>query len=127
MKEVTVNRFNYTPELTQGLLYVDGEYLCATLERPWLENLAFKSCIPDGGYDAKYRSDERFSMGVFEIYQVPERTGILIHTGNEVEDSTGCILVGVQHGNKVYESRVTFLKLFAAIGQEFFSLLIRRL
>lgn len=127
MKNVTIHRFNYTSDRTQGLLYLDNDFQCNTLELPWLQNIRFKSCVSEGEYTAKFKENDRFSLGVFEVFHVPDRDGILIHTGNDVDELLGCILVGVAHGAKVYDSRVTFANLLSVVGQELFNLSIRRL
>jgi len=77
-----------------GRLYIDGSYVCNTLERPWLSNKPQVSCIPTGIYDVIVAQSPRFGRELPRILNVPSRSGVLIHRGNYVTDSTGCILVG---------------------------------
>lgn len=49
---VTLERFAYSPFGTFGkLIYGDKTFL--TVERPWLGNKPYKSCIPEGVYVGK--------------------------------------------------------------------------
>ncbi|WLQ13320.1 DUF5675 family protein [Hahella aquimaris] len=70
------------------------------LERPWLDNRPNVSCIPAGVYEATFM--ERSSSGkyrnVYWLRDVPNRTGILIHHGNVVADTRGCLLIGDRRG-----------------------------
>ena len=49
--------------------------------------------IPAGIYPLKMSYSPKFNKRMPEICDVPERTGIRIHTGTLPEHSTGCILV----------------------------------
>jgi len=64
-----------------------------TLERPWLDNETDVSCIPPGIYTCK-RFHSSKHPDTFQIMDVPGRTGVLFHTGNLMEHSAGCVLVG---------------------------------
>lgn len=77
----------------------DGEVL-DTLERPWLNNMRNKSCIPPGVYKCTWlpRSASGRYKRVWIVEGVPERSGILFHTGNLVRHSKGCILPGRSRG-----------------------------
>ena len=39
-----------TPFGCVGKLYASGMLFCETIERPWLDNIPFMSCIPAGQY-----------------------------------------------------------------------------
>ena len=67
--------------------------LCLTIERPWLNNEPFVSCIPAGKYQFKAYNSPKFPH-VWEILNVEGRDKILIHAGNSKEDVVGCIAVG---------------------------------
>lgn len=82
---------------TYGTLYnFDGVELCKTFELPWLNNNPDVSCIPEGEYvcTVEYHAQKG---RVFRLHDVPGRSGILIHRGNTLKDTTGCILVGLYH------------------------------
>lgn len=66
-----------------------------TLELPWLENKKAVSCIPVGEYLMVWGWSPRFRRNFWRI-GVPGRTGILIHKGNTLKDTSGCILVGTE-------------------------------
>lgn len=67
--------------------------LAHTLERPWLGNKPYESCIPGGDYTCVRRVSPKFGE-TFEVRDVRGRTDILFHPGNAVDDTQGCILVG---------------------------------
>jgi hypothetical protein len=64
-----------------------------TLERPWVDNKQNVSCIPAGIYTCKKVRSPKFG-DTYEITGVPDRTHVLFHKGNTIEDTQGCILVG---------------------------------
>jgi len=80
---------------TFGVLRDEGIPFCLTLERLWLNNRKSESCIPEGLYICKRLQSPKFG-NTFEVTQVPDRTAILIHKGNIIEDSHGCIILGEQ-------------------------------
>ena len=80
-----------TNKITIGKLYLDDELLCNTVERPWLDNKRNLSCIPPGEYKLKPVVSPKFGE-TFEVCDVENRSHILIHKGNFVHDSLGCIM-----------------------------------
>lgn len=69
-----------------------------TLELPNKQNLKDISCIPTGRYHCTRVENRITHSGVripatFLVNDVPNRGGILFHTGNRAEDSKGCILI----------------------------------
>ena len=48
-------RDTFTEVSTIGNLYLDGEWLCDTLELPYLDNQRNISCIPAGQYKVRLR------------------------------------------------------------------------
>ena len=65
-----------------------------TLEPPWRGNARNVSCIPEGRYDVRPRQSPKYGDH-FEVKDVADRKYILIHIGNYVKDTEGCILVGL--------------------------------
>lgn len=103
---------------TLGLLYLNMNFFCFTLEPSWKDNQV-DSCIPDGRYKLVHYRSERFGRCLV-IPEVKRRTGILIHRGNTQDDTTGCILVGSQIGflkgrYAVLSSTATFMRLMSMI------------
>lgn len=104
MKTITLTRFAYSPDGTFGRLELPGGWSCFTVEKPWLSNSPYESCIPDGVYDLKRRRSpvvERTSGGDYvegwEVFDVPGRTYIMIHPGNWPRNFEGCIGVGTKY------------------------------
>ena len=88
-------RYCYGPDSVAGLLKYGENFSQSvwTLECPWRENQVFVSCVPDGSYPlVAFDSPEHPDCWV--LTPVPGRTGILIHVGNKVKDTQGCILIG---------------------------------
>lgn len=89
---------------TLGVLYVEHEnqivFECVTLELAWKENKRRVSCIPSGTYSAELRTaDESPSRNYDHVIfkNVPNRSFILIHSGNYHFHILGCVLVGKKH------------------------------
>lgn len=90
-----LTRFAYLPEGTLGLLQLTTGGQVFTVERPWLDNRARVSCIPEGRYALVPHNSARFPMGVIELVAVPDRTAILIHGANRPSELMGCIAPGL--------------------------------
>ena len=86
---LVLERFCYGPLGTFGRL-VGVEFSCFTVEEVWANNAKGKSCIPIGTYTLKR---DRFPKHgeAFEVCNVPNRTAILIHVANTIDDIEGCI------------------------------------
>ena len=97
MKDVALERFAYTPYGTFGRLVV-GSFQCYTVERPWLNNVVRKSCIPEGIYPIEIGMFNRGGYQAYEIKDVPGRSEIKIHIGNTMHDVVGCIAPGSDLG-----------------------------
>lgn len=115
--ELILNRIFKTNKYTIGELYIDGTYLCDTLEdrvRPLPEicpntpnGIACKckekaygeTAVPAGTYEVKLSYSNRFKRVMPEICRVPHFLGIRIHKGNKTADSDGCVLVGTWDGS----------------------------
>lgn len=90
---VILRRFPSTNQGTFGALFIDNVPVCLTCEDPWNNNEHDISCIPLGIYQCQKYNSARF-VNVWELQDVPGRTSILIHMGNTINDTHGCILVG---------------------------------
>lgn len=98
MNLVIIKRNYFSKLQTTGVLKVFNEhgvcvYACMTLELPYVANVVEISCIPSGRYQAIKRNSPKFGDH-FQILDVKKRNFILIHFGNFIEQSKGCILVG---------------------------------
>lgn len=74
-----------------------NNFICFTLELPWLNNAPQISCIPLGTYQV-IRHNSPAHPHTWEITGVPNRSEILLHNGNTTDDTDGCILVGNSTG-----------------------------
>lgn len=99
-----LNRFAVTMCGTLGYLVLPDGSTFATLEPPPKNNEPGRSCIPCGRYSMVYRPSsimqrimgEKVKSAWF-LVAVPHRESILIHPGNTLKDTHGCILLGRQH------------------------------
>lgn len=95
------------PAYTIGRLYVNGEFLCNTIEdvdRKLNQNMsateiqrikvAAETAIPTGTYAMRVTMSPKFKRELVEIVNVPGFSGIRVHRGNTAEDSAGCVIVG---------------------------------
>ena len=100
MLNLTLHRHYYTNAGTLGAIFHKGVVVCYTLELPQLNNDQNISCIPTGGYIVEYlpRSNSGKYREVYHIVGVRDRTGILIHKGNVVYHTRGCVLIGMIPG-----------------------------
>jgi hypothetical protein len=92
-----VQRDRYTVKSTSGILYVDGVEECYTLEdrlRPPTVKVWGETCIPAGTYRLAVKHSPKFGRLMPYLEAVPGFTSIMIHVGNYISDTHGCILVG---------------------------------
>ena len=97
---LTLVRFTRTETAVLGSLYLNGAFICYTLE-----NAA--KAIPCGLYNVQNSKSPKFKRELPLIYNstVKASRGIRIHRGNTYKDSQGCILVGM--GRSTEKSSVT--------------------
>lgn len=119
--KVYLERFAYTPEGVFGRLVIP-EFICYTVERPWLDNKPQVSCIPEGIYSLKLSRYERGGYPAYEVTNVPNRTMIKIHIGNTMDDVIGCIALGktlgfTQRKWAVLNSGKAFQEFMAAMAE----------
>jgi hypothetical protein len=105
MANVELFRLRRSDQGTEGML-VTGDFKCRTLELPWRENAQQISCIPPAEYKVDLRLSNKYGR-VYWVRKVPNRTYILIHSGNYAGDKSkgykshvmGCILLGKKSGH----------------------------
>jgi hypothetical protein len=129
--ELDLTRFSQNSDQTLGIMAVNddnGHTLAAfpTLELPWKDNARRISCVPTGRYKVSKRRSPRFGMS-FILHDVPDRDFILIHVGNWVDHTKGCILpgTGFQDVNSdglldVVSSRKAMNRLLEMMPDEFY-------
>ena len=101
---LTLVRYTRTETAVLGSLYLNGAFICYTLE-----NAA--KAVPCGLYRVKNSRSPKFKRELPLIWnvKVPASRGIRIHVGNTVASSSGCILVGM--GRSTEDFSVTESKL----------------
>jgi len=82
---------------TFGILSVQKQVFCVTLEPPDRLNLRSRSSIPAQQYICKRYSSEKYP-DTFQVMDVPDRTVVLFHPGNDVDDTLGCIITAQYFG-----------------------------
>lgn len=137
--EVKVKRIARRDNYTIGKMYVNGEYVCDTLEdtdRGLTSKMSVaqisgmkvhgETAIPTGRYlvDMKTvsprfggRAQYKFCKGRLpRLCNTPGYQGVLIHCGNTAMDTDGCILVGLNKAvGQVLNSTATFRKVYAIL------------
>ena len=114
MKTVNVNikRLHFTDMYTIGKLYVNGVYICDTIEdkvrllRSKYDKVYGETAVMSGTYEADIYFSKKFGYKVVRLFDVPYFSGIYIHKGNTAKDSLGCIIVGY-NDKKGWVSRPT--------------------
>ena len=78
----------YYDDRTEGKwTFPDGSH-CYNLERPWLDNKPFVSCIPEGQYIVCADHTGRHKW--FRYKEVQGRTDIEMHPASRVSELEGC-------------------------------------
>lgn len=130
--ELILKRFSSTHDSTCGLLFVNNEFFCYTLEdQPQEVKVAGETCIPRGTYEIKFRDaggmNERYKkkykghIGMLHLQDVEGFEWIYIHPGNTDDHTEGCILTGfgtqkngdhtVQRSVEAYEELYQIIKM----------------
>ena len=125
-------RDTFTEESTIGELFINGERICDTLERPYFNNQRNISCIPEGIYPVRLRlARESASRDYLHllVQDVPDRDFILVHRGNFPSQTQGCVLVGLGTQQDVVNNSVLAMDLLIKeiinLGGENINLIIK--
>lgn len=137
--ELLLKRVAKKDTYTIGKLYVDGKYIADTLEdrdRGLRQDMSLEeikkikvygqTAIPTGTYKIdmntvspkfKNRSWAKPWEGKLpRLINVPGYEGVLLHVGNQAQDSLGCVLVGQNKvKGQVINSTATFSKLMSIL------------
>jgi len=98
MMRLYIDRRYLKPNYTIGRFYINGAPFCDSLEDTVREDgilIPGKTAIQQGMYKVLLTFSNRFNRILPEIIDVPGRSAIRIHPGNTEQDTTGCILVGL--------------------------------
>jgi len=100
--KVTLHRYYGDTYCTLGIMSIEGleDPIFHTIEKPWLNNEKFVSCIPKGTYICKpfFSQTLKTYPEVWQVWNVPNRTFILIHVANRADQLEGCIATGLSAG-----------------------------
>ena len=126
MKTLTLTRIAKRADYTIGRLEDEnGGKICDTLEPTWRDfkggelKVPRKSAVPEGTYQVVITKSKKFGKYLPLLVGVPGFEGVRIHSGNTVNDTEGCILVGQNLiKGKVLLSRLTLEKLMRLIENE---------
>ena len=103
---IDVQRLKCDGDATISTVMIAGEFVCFGLEDEYREvKVKHETRIPEGLYDIKVRNyggfHERykkrfdFHKGMLEICDIENFTDVLIHIGNNDDDTSGCLLLGM--------------------------------
>ena len=123
---LTLFRIANRPTYCIGKLYVDGEYLCDTIEDTdrglsdemteeeiLKKKVKGETAIPTGIYPVYLTYSPKYKKQMPLIDNVKGYSGIRIHSGNTSKDTEGCLIVGKnKEVGKVFESRKMYNVLF---------------
>lgn len=91
---IELYRFAYFKRGVLGRMVLPNGAELFTVERPWLNNKPFVSCIPEGDYELEWDTTGRIK-NVPRLRDVPNRTQINIHPANYPHELHGCIAPGL--------------------------------
>ena len=106
---VLLQRYSGGDDSTLGLFMIDCQFQCYTIEDEFRSKKVWgETRIPAGEYEIKLRTEggfhdkyskkdwgvEDFHHGMLHITDVPGFEYILIHIGNDDDDTAGCLCVG---------------------------------
>lgn len=124
MKRLTLTRTSRQGKCTTGILHEGEKVLCYTLEPMWRDlvhekKVMGRTAIPEGKYRIRMSPSKKFHRMMPYLMEIPNFTGVMIHPGNRVEDTEGCILVGERDKpNTLVHSRKTFEWLYETLFEQ---------
>ncbi len=117
---------DYRKDGTYGVFFFDDKdksgkvVSLASLELPWLDNQRMISCIPEGTYQVKKTWSPAFKKNMWLVQDVPNRSGIRIHSANFVSQLLGCVSLGLSiediNGDGVFD--ITSSRLATSIAEQ---------
>ena len=128
---IRLQRIQKYNDHSEGLLYIDGQLICFTLEDEKRDvKVKLETRIPAGTYEitlstfgglhSKYAKSFPNHKGMLWLRNVPGFEFIYIHVGNTDEDTAGCILVGLSlsiGNNMISSSRLAYNLVYKRIIQ----------
>jgi hypothetical protein len=134
--KIEVIRYNHDQESTSGLMAIDDEFVCFTLEdQQQDQKIKGETRIPSGTYKLgfreelsgltkKYRARYNWFKWHLHVKDVPGFNYIYIHVGNSDKHTDGCLLVADRAYNdpKDYnayqtQSAIAFERIYKQISE----------
>lgn len=117
--ELVLVRDIATPNSITGQLFLNGDFMGYTMERPWKNNQVKVSCIPVGTYKIDVKGpgeSHRFWYPHLQVLNVPKRSVIVFQRANYPEDVKGSIGVGRTRSiDFIGNTRAAHTELMAAV------------
>lgn len=101
--DIVLDRWAFSPFGTFGTLSTSHSRVTYhSVERPWADNAPRVSCIPNGVYTGVWYNSPTFGRTIaligrtVSLFPEPgkQRSAILFHVGNTMDDLQGCIALG---------------------------------
>ena len=119
--DIIINRDIDGSDFTAGRLSIPSiGWKCDTLEDK-VRNIKIKNktAIPAGEYKVIITYSKRFKKNMPILINVPGFESIRIHSGNTIEDTSGCVLVGERaQSNTLVNSRKIYNELIQILFKE---------
>ena len=129
---IDVTRYNSQDDFTNGLVQLNREAECYSIEDELRTTKIWgETRIDDGQYEIKFKTHggfhERylkifgadFHKGMLQIINVPKFSDVLVHMGNDDDDTAACLIVGSAHDfrkpNWVSDSKTAYKKMYAKV------------
>lgn len=117
VSKVILERHETSEQGTFGK-FIFNNFNCFTGELPDQDNLSNVSCIPKGTYNCVWSYSPAFKREMYEILNVPKRSGIRIHSANFMGNEkkgykkqlNGCIALGEKLGEMDYQKALLVSK-----------------
>ncbi len=125
MALIKVERFLHHPDCEISRVYVRDTYFYFAIEDAQrTTKIKGETCIPLGTYNLSTRFSPKFSPRLNQqmiwVQDVPGFQFIVIHTGNTISDTEGCLILGERIGilnNKdaVLNSKPTYNRFYTSV------------
>lgn len=139
--ELDVLRYNSAKDFTDGLFFINGKFEVFTLEDEYRAKKIYGETRiaarryqvvfrKEGGFHQRYHNrynnpesrhfkSKDWHQGMLHIINVPNFKYVLIHVGNDDDDTAACLLVGMtQNADKegfIGSSRIAYEKIYPTI------------
>ena len=97
---------------TLGTMRFDDGFVCQTLEDPVREGAKIygDTAIPRGTYRVTITRSKRYGKMMPLLHHVPNFAGVRLHCGNNTDDTSGCILVGMDRDGEAGSDGLQILR-----------------